>query len=237
MYIFIDHCWQLTGNWQLPSSPRTPAHCVPIPFYIVIPTLLIQLGARAPRRGAGRRANTKNEPLPFLFPFPFFLTTMVLVMKRPGALQACAIASLLSSACLLSLVVGEAGGEDGEHPDPNDEHYSGMIYIGRMDGDGRRTGFHVDNGNAASYLYRSASPHSIRLLMLTLPPSIARCRHQVHLRHRIRRNAQGNRGDGPAPRALRAGLRPRRARSSAWQDAGADNARKTTGGAGLVEGT
>mmetsp|Transcript_29414 Transcript_29414/g.37964 ORF Transcript_29414/g.37964 Transcript_29414/m.37964 type:complete len:484 (+) Transcript_29414:21-1472(+) len=33
------------------------------------------------------------------------------------------------------------------HPDPNEENYPGMIYIGRHDHhDGKRTGFHTDNG-------------------------------------------------------------------------------------------
>lgn len=33
------------------------------------------------------------------------------------------------------------------HPDPNDENYFGMIYIGRMDDDGKkRVGWHTDNG-------------------------------------------------------------------------------------------
>ena len=32
------------------------------------------------------------------------------------------------------------------HPDPNNENYSGMIYIGRMDDDGKRVGWHTDNG-------------------------------------------------------------------------------------------
>ena len=32
------------------------------------------------------------------------------------------------------------------HPDPNKENYSGMIYIGRLDDDGKRVGFDADNG-------------------------------------------------------------------------------------------
>jgi len=32
------------------------------------------------------------------------------------------------------------------HPDPNEENYTGMIYIGRLDDDGKRVGFDVDNG-------------------------------------------------------------------------------------------
>jgi len=36
---------------------------------------------------------------------------------------------------------------DGEpHPDPNEENYSGMIYIGRLDDDGKRVSFDADNG-------------------------------------------------------------------------------------------
>jgi formylglycine-generating enzyme len=33
-----------------------------------------------------------------------------------------------------------------DHPDPNDEHYDGMIYVGKHDENGRRLGFDVDNG-------------------------------------------------------------------------------------------
>lgn len=32
------------------------------------------------------------------------------------------------------------------HPDPNEEDYAGMAYIGRIDDDGRRVGFDLDNG-------------------------------------------------------------------------------------------
>ena len=32
------------------------------------------------------------------------------------------------------------------HPDPNEEDYSNMIYIGRVDDDGKRVGFEHDNG-------------------------------------------------------------------------------------------
>lgn len=38
------------------------------------------------------------------------------------------------------------GDEEEQHPDPNDENYPGMIYIGRMDDDGKRVGFNADNG-------------------------------------------------------------------------------------------
>lgn len=37
--------------------------------------------------------------------------------------------------------------DDEPHPDPNEENYPGMIYIGRHNHhDGKRTGFHTDNG-------------------------------------------------------------------------------------------
>ena len=35
---------------------------------------------------------------------------------------------------------------DESHPDPNEEDYSNMIYIGRVDDDGKRVGFEHDNG-------------------------------------------------------------------------------------------
>lgn len=36
--------------------------------------------------------------------------------------------------------------EEEPHPDPNNEDYDGMVYIGRIDEHGRRVGFEVDNG-------------------------------------------------------------------------------------------
>ena len=42
--------------------------------------------------------------------------------------------------------------DDEPHPDPNEENYPGMIYIGRHNHhDGKRTGFHTDNG--IKYIY------------------------------------------------------------------------------------
>jgi formylglycine-generating enzyme len=40
----------------------------------------------------------------------------------------------------------EWGANLDDHPDPNEEHYEGMIYVGRHGDDGRRLGFDVDNG-------------------------------------------------------------------------------------------
>ena len=56
------------------------------------------------------------------------------------------------SLCVLAAVVlsNEVNEEEGPHPDPNDEHHPGMIYIGRLEGekdeDRRRVGFEHDNG-------------------------------------------------------------------------------------------
>ena len=49
-----------------------------------------------------------------------------------------------------------AANDQHEHPDPNEENYSGMVYIGRIDDDGKRTGFHVDGthvDNGVKYIY------------------------------------------------------------------------------------
>jgi len=40
----------------------------------------------------------------------------------------------------------EVGSALDPHPDPNDENYEGMIYLGMHDTEGNRIGFHVDNG-------------------------------------------------------------------------------------------
>ena len=44
------------------------------------------------------------------------------------------------------MVDNDYADEEEQHPDPNDEHYPGMVYIGRMDDDGKRVGFDADNG-------------------------------------------------------------------------------------------
>ena len=48
---------------------------------------------------------------------------------------------------IVALTWAEEEGEDDEpHPDPNDEDYEGMIYIGPLDPHtSRRVGFDVDN--------------------------------------------------------------------------------------------
>ena len=50
-----------------------------------------------------------------------------------------------------------AANDKHEHPDPNEENYPGMVYIGRIDNDGKtRTGFHIDGthiDNGVKYIY------------------------------------------------------------------------------------
>jgi len=54
---------------------------------------------------------------------------------------ACSFSSFTAS------YASEAADSDEEHhPDPNEEDYSGMIYIGRMHDEGGRVGFEIDNG-------------------------------------------------------------------------------------------
>ena len=55
--------------------------------------------------------------------------------------------TLILWAVCLFYVVGSINDEEEEpHPDPNEEDYSNMIYIGRMDDEGKRVGFEYDNG-------------------------------------------------------------------------------------------
>ena len=66
--------------------------------------------------------------------------------------------------CLISAIVAnEATAEDDQEPlpDPNDENYAGMIYIGRMHEDGKRIGFDVDNGR----IYRACCTCSMELFV------------------------------------------------------------------------
>ncbi len=52
--------------------------------------------------------------------------------------------------------------EEEQHPDPNDENYPGMIYIGRVDEHGKRIGFDADNGTRhenRSLLFRLSAYH------------------------------------------------------------------------------
>lgn len=164
-------------------------------------------------------------------------TTMAMASSLPQRGGKLAFLLLSWTACLLSVTANEgyAEGEEEIHPDPNEEDYSGMIYVGRMNDEGRRAGFEVDNGETGC-----CTAHCKRFSLtvrthLRHPPRVPR-RGQVHLRHRVRRDAQGHRGEGPAPLALRAGLRPRRAGPGARQDAGAGAAREADRGTGSVQG-
>lgn len=57
------------------------------------------------------------------------------------------LCTILYASAIASVNDVVAVGDEGEqHPDPNDENYPGMIYIGRIDDDGRRVGFAADNG-------------------------------------------------------------------------------------------
>ena len=70
--------------------------------------------------------------------------------------QSTMIHRLLSICLLLSAILTAAADEavdisnEEPHPDPNEEDYTGMAYIGRMDDDGRRVGFDQDNGECDS---------------------------------------------------------------------------------------
>jgi hypothetical protein len=42
---------------------------------------------------------------------------------------------------------GEESYDEEAHPDPNEEHYEGMVYVGRLHADGvTRVGWHEPNG-------------------------------------------------------------------------------------------
>lgn len=59
------------------------------------------------------------------------------------------LAAYLLLCCIIvvcTTVYDEMVDVDEAHPDPNDENYFGMIYVGRMDYDGKRVGWHTDNG-------------------------------------------------------------------------------------------
>ena len=58
-------------------------------------------------------------------------------------LQCCL--SLCSTCCFAQQPLDKDYDKD-DHPDPNEEEYEGMIYIGRYHSDGRRVGFEQDNG-------------------------------------------------------------------------------------------
>ncbi|KAL7536290.1 hypothetical protein ACHAXR_007055, partial [Thalassiosira sp. AJA248-18] len=60
-----------------------------------------------------------------------------------------AFCTLLWTFCLISSIAAPEDAilaEEEPHPDPNEEDYTGMIYIGRLDDDGNRVGFETDNG-------------------------------------------------------------------------------------------
>lgn len=63
---------------------------------------------------------------------------------------------LISLSCIIAL-------EEEPHPDPNDEHYDGMIYVGRHDEiSGRRIGFDHDEHqpNGISYIFGTSFDES-----------------------------------------------------------------------------
>jgi hypothetical protein len=67
---------------------------------------------------------------------------------------------LLLIALVLSVAHQEIDATEEPHPDPNDEDYLGMAYIGRLDEGGRRVGFDFDNGELSmlSILIKSDYP-------------------------------------------------------------------------------
>jgi len=95
-------------------------------------------------------------------------------------LQLCCIIIVCTTAAYDEIVDVEAE----PHPDPNDENYSGMIYIGRMDDDGKRVGWHTDNGRMEHLYYNYLSSlYSQTFFSLTLP---SQPRDQIHLWHWFR---------------------------------------------------
>ena len=56
----------------------------------------------------------------------------------------------------------EIGANLEPHPDPNDEHYDHMIYVGKHDAEGRRVGFDQDNGIA--YIFGTSFDESHRAI-------------------------------------------------------------------------
>jgi formylglycine-generating enzyme required for sulfatase activity len=68
-----------------------------------------------------------------------------LVLLFPWALLVCVLVHAQEEAAAVQ--EQEQKQEDEEpHPDPNEEHYDNMIYLGRLDADNARVGFHQDNG-------------------------------------------------------------------------------------------
>lgn len=78
------------------------------------------------------------------------------------------------------------------HPDPNEEDYAGMAYIGRLDDEGRRVGFDQDNGEPYSGIRLSLvvleTIHFHFTDMITTR-RVLPCRNQIHIWHIFRWNA------------------------------------------------
>jgi hypothetical protein len=74
----------------------------------------------------------------------------LLTKENKNPKMASRIVSTLLLLVFLSFVYAAADPVDATdeepHPDPNEEDYPGMAYIGRLDGEGRRVGFDADNG-------------------------------------------------------------------------------------------
>ncbi len=56
------------------------------------------------------------------------------------------IACIVYATAIGDEVIEVDGKEHQHHPDPNEENYSGMVYVGRIDDEGKRVGFDADNG-------------------------------------------------------------------------------------------
>jgi hypothetical protein len=86
--------------------------------------------------------------------------------------------------CLISAIVANEATVEGDQeplPDPNDENYAGMIYIGRMHEDGKRMGFDVDNGMLYMQYVVVCYLHNSNCSIAGITN-----RDKIHLRHWIR---------------------------------------------------
>ena len=96
---------------------------------------------------------------------------------------------LLWTFCLFDAAVSYDDEElinDEPHPDPNEEDYPNMIYIGRIDDDGKRLGSEYDNGMC---LYLRLYKYLLQIIFTLKSFQHAYLhiiRHKIYLRYWIR---------------------------------------------------
>jgi hypothetical protein len=92
------------------------------------------------------------------------------------------------------------------HPDPNDEDYKGMIYVGRYDGENKRVGF--DQDNAVKYILAHPLMNRTRRLKSPTCTTIGSVQMRTMICLRIEKLAKKSCWSDDMPRCTRKDRKP-----------------------------